>query len=155
MLAHLKMTGVTPEVRSDKSLTFVTFDILHSTNRPMDQWTNGPVDQWSSGPMDQWTNVDSIVVPLFSNPIHKSKLHWDEQACLDQWTDGSLDQWTNRPMDQWTNWPLDQWTNEAMEQLTNGPVDQWTNGPINQWTNGPVDQWKGVHAQNLKKWPPA
>ena len=31
-----KMTGGTPEVRSDKSLTLLTFG-------PMDQWTNGPV----------------------------------------------------------------------------------------------------------------
>ena len=48
-----KMTGGTPEVRSDKSLTF----------GPMDQWsneliewlTNGPMDQWSHGPIVQWS----------------------------------------------------------------------------------------------------
>ena len=45
----LKMTGGTPEERSDKSLTLLTFG-------PMDQWTNGPMDQWTNGPMDQWTN---------------------------------------------------------------------------------------------------
>ena len=39
----LKMTGGTPEVRSDKSLTLLTFDI-----QPMDQWTNGPMDQWTN-----------------------------------------------------------------------------------------------------------
>ena len=44
------MTGKTPEVCSDKSLT-LTFDI-----QPMDQWTNGPMDKWTNGPMDQWTN---------------------------------------------------------------------------------------------------
>ena len=44
-----KMTGGTPEVRSDKSLTLLTFG-------PMDQWTNGPMDQWTNGPMDQWYN---------------------------------------------------------------------------------------------------
>ena len=37
-----KMTGGTPEVRSDKSLTLMTFNIRHSTNGPMDQGTNGP-----------------------------------------------------------------------------------------------------------------
>ena len=42
------MTGGTPEVRSDKSLTSLTFDI-----QPMDQWTDGP---WNNGTMDQWTN---------------------------------------------------------------------------------------------------
>ena len=52
----LKMTGGTPEVRSDKSLTLLTFDI-----QPMDQWTNSPMDQWTmdqltNGPIDQWTN---------------------------------------------------------------------------------------------------
>ena len=36
MTAMTKMTGGTPEVRSDKSLTLLTFG-------PMDQWTNGPV----------------------------------------------------------------------------------------------------------------
>ena len=39
-----KMTGETPEVHSDKSLTLVTFNIRHSTNGPMDQRTNGPMD---------------------------------------------------------------------------------------------------------------
>ena len=32
-----KMIGGTPEVRSDKSLTLLTFNIWHSTNGPMDQ----------------------------------------------------------------------------------------------------------------------
>ena len=41
---YSKMTGGTPEVRSDKSLTLMTFNIQHSTNGPMDQWTNGPMD---------------------------------------------------------------------------------------------------------------
>ena len=48
----IKMTGGTPEVRSDKSLTLVTFNIRHSTNGPMDQQTNGPMDQWTNGLMD-------------------------------------------------------------------------------------------------------
>ena len=39
-----KMTGGSPEVRSDKSLTLKTFNIPHSTNGPMDQQTNGPMD---------------------------------------------------------------------------------------------------------------
>ena len=59
LILMLNLTGGTPEVRSDKSLTlltfdisFLTFDILHSTNGPMDQWTNGPMDQWTNGPMD-------------------------------------------------------------------------------------------------------
>ena len=55
------MTGGTPEVRSDKSLTLVTFNIQHSTKGPMDQWTNGPMDQWINGPKDQWTNNGPIV----------------------------------------------------------------------------------------------
>ena len=46
------MTGGTPEVRSDKSLTLMTFNIQHSTNGPMDQQTNGPMDQWTNGLMD-------------------------------------------------------------------------------------------------------
>ena len=37
MVPVKKMTGETPEVRSDKSLTLLTFG-------PMDQWTNGPMD---------------------------------------------------------------------------------------------------------------
>ena len=40
-----KMTGGTPEVRSDKILTLMTFNIQHSTNGPMDQRTNGPMYQ--------------------------------------------------------------------------------------------------------------
>ena len=44
------MTGGTPELRSDKSLSLLTFDI-----QPMDRWTNGPMDQWTNGPMDQCT----------------------------------------------------------------------------------------------------
>ena len=50
---HLKMTGVTSEVRSDKSLTLMTFNIQHSTNGPMDQWTNVLMDQWTNGQMNQ------------------------------------------------------------------------------------------------------
>ena len=52
----LKMTGGTMEVRSDESLTLLTFDIEpmdQYTNIPMDQLTNGPIDH---EPMDQWTN---------------------------------------------------------------------------------------------------
>ena len=52
--ALLKMTGGTPEVRSDKSLTLMTFGPMDQrTNGIMDQWTNGPMDQWTNGPMDQ------------------------------------------------------------------------------------------------------
>ena len=43
-----KMTGGTPEVRSDKNLTLLTFDI-----QPIDQWTNSPMVQWSNGSMIQ------------------------------------------------------------------------------------------------------
>ena len=50
------MTGGTPEVRSDKILTLMTFNIQHSTNGLMDQWTIGPMDQWFNGQMDQWTS---------------------------------------------------------------------------------------------------
>ena len=87
VLTILKMTGGSPEVRSNKNLTFIdisylifyilhlTYDILHSSNRPMDQWANGPMDQWTNGPTDQWTN-------------------------------GPIDQWTNGPVDQWTNGPM-------------------------------------------------
>ena len=64
-----KMTGGTPEVRSDKSLTLMTFYFRHSTNGPMDQRTNGPMDQWTNGPMDQWTNGPIV-----------------------QWTNGPMDQ---------------------------------------------------------------
>ena len=49
----MKMIGGTPEVRSDKSLTLLTFDIWHSTNGPMDQLSNGPIVQWTNEPMDQ------------------------------------------------------------------------------------------------------
>ena len=42
---QVKMTGGTPEVRSNKSLTLMTFNI----RQLMDQWTNGPMDP---GPMD-------------------------------------------------------------------------------------------------------
>ena len=56
LISIKKMTGGTPEVRSDKSLTLLTFNIWHSTNSPMDQWTIGPMDQWTNEPMDQWTN---------------------------------------------------------------------------------------------------
>ena len=55
------MTGGTPEVSSHKSLTLLTFEILHSTNGPMDQWTNGPMWKWTNGPMDQWTIVGKSV----------------------------------------------------------------------------------------------
>ena len=48
----VKMTGGTPEVRSVKSLTLMTFNIRHLTNGPMDQRTNGPIDQWTNGLMD-------------------------------------------------------------------------------------------------------
>ena len=75
-----KMTGGTPEVRFDKSLTLMTFKIRYSTNGPMDQRTNGPMDQWTNGLMDQWTNEP-----------------------MDKWTNGPMDPWTNGPMDQWTN----------------------------------------------------
>ena len=37
-----KMTGGTPEVRSDKSFTLLTFDICYLT---FNQSTNGPVDK--------------------------------------------------------------------------------------------------------------
>ena len=37
ILLILKMTGETPEARSDKSLTLLTFG-------PMDQWTNTQMD---------------------------------------------------------------------------------------------------------------
>ena len=56
IVAGKKMNGGTPEVRSNKSLTLMTFNIRHSTNGPMDQRTNGPMDQWTNGLMDQWTN---------------------------------------------------------------------------------------------------
>ena len=64
-LLVLKMTGGAPEVRSDKSLTLLTFCIRHSTIdtfhltfdiQPMDQWTNGRMVLWTNGPMDQWSN---------------------------------------------------------------------------------------------------
>ena len=79
ILAILKMTGGTPEVRSDKSLTLKTLNIQHSTNGPMDQRTNGPMDQWTNGPMDQWNN-----------------------GPMDQWTNGPMDQWSNGPMVPWS-----------------------------------------------------
>ena len=46
ILPTAKMTGGTPEVRSDKTL--MTFNIQHSTNGPMDQRTNGPKDHWTN-----------------------------------------------------------------------------------------------------------
>ena len=68
------MTGGTPEIRSDKSFTSLTFD--QWSNGPMDQCTNGPMVQWFNGPMVQWTN-----------------------GPMDQWTNGPRDQGTNG---QWT-----------------------------------------------------
>ena len=62
-----KMTGGTPEVRSDKSFTLMTFNIRHSTNGPMNQRTNGPMDQWTNGPMDQWNN--GPMVQLTNGPM--------------------------------------------------------------------------------------
>ena len=85
-----KMRVGTPEVHSDKDLTLLTFDIWHSANRPMDQWSNGPMVQWwhsANRPMDQRSNGPMV-----------------------QWSNGPIDQWTNGPMDQWTNGPMDQWT---------------------------------------------
>ena len=49
----VKMTGGTPEVRSDKSLTLMTFNIQHSTNGPMDQQTNGPM-HYGAAVMGSW-----------------------------------------------------------------------------------------------------
>ena len=97
------MTGGTQEVRSDKSLTLMTFNIRHSTNGPMDQRTNGPMDQWTNGPMDQWTN-----------------------GPMDPGTKGPMVQWTNSLMDHWTNGPMDQWTKGPMVQWTNGLIGQCT-----------------------------
>ena len=73
-----KMTGGTPEVRSDKSLSFLPFDIWQWSYGPVvqwsyglpDQWTNGPMDPGTKGPMVQWTN-----------------------SLMDHWTNGTLDQW--------------------------------------------------------------
>ena len=47
------MTGGTPEVRSDKSLTLLTFGLT-------DKWNNGIIDQWTNGPMVQWTNEPMV-----------------------------------------------------------------------------------------------
>ena len=84
--SNKKIIVGTPEVRSDKSLTLLTFDIqpIHQwTNGPMVQWYNGPMAQGSNGPMDQRTNV----------PIY-------------QWTNGLMYQCTNGPMVQWSNSPI-------------------------------------------------
>ena len=69
IVSNQKMTGGTPEVPSDKSLTLLTFNILHSTDGPMDQWTNGQMDKWTNGPMNQCTN-----------------------GPMTQWTNGPMDQ---------------------------------------------------------------
>ena len=57
------MTGGAPEVRSDISLTLLTYDIVIFTFyiQPMDQWSNEsldqlPIDHFTNRPMDQWTN---------------------------------------------------------------------------------------------------
>ena len=73
------MTGGTPELRSDKSLTLMTFNIQHSNNGPTDQRINGPMDQWTNGTMDQWTNGPMV-----------------------QWTNGPMDQWSHGPIVQWS-----------------------------------------------------
>ena len=39
----------------------MTFEIWHSTNGPMDQWTNGPMDKWTNGPMDIWHSLVTLV----------------------------------------------------------------------------------------------
>ena len=54
--SNAKMTGGTREVRSDKSLTFLTFDIWQWSYGPVVQWTNGPMDQWTQEIKDQWSN---------------------------------------------------------------------------------------------------
>ena len=54
ILPTIKITGGTPEVRSDKSLTLLTFDFFYI--QTMDQWTNGPMVKWSNGPMDHGNN---------------------------------------------------------------------------------------------------
>ena len=86
-----------PEVRSNKSLSLLTFwhlicDIWHMTydiwHLTFNQWTNGPMDRRTNGPMDRWT---------------------DEP--MDRRTNGLMDRWTDGPMDRWTDGPMDQWTN--------------------------------------------
>ena len=44
LMPKIKMTGGTPEVRSDKSLILLTFNNWHATNGPMNQRTIGPMD---------------------------------------------------------------------------------------------------------------
>ena len=119
-----KMTGGTPDVRSDK---FNIIEFWHLTSNQCnglvdqwtnDQWTNEPMGQWTNGPTDQWTNRPT-----------------------DQQTNGPTDQRTNGPTDQRTNRPMDQRTNGPTDQQTNGPTDQRTNGSMDQWTNGPIEHW--------------
>ena len=79
-----KVTGGTPEVRTNKKFTLLTFDIWYLIYFVHDIWhfwivhsTNGPMYQLTDGPMHQWTN-----------------------APMEQWTNGPMDEWTSGPMDQ-------------------------------------------------------
>ena len=66
------MSGGTPEVRSHKSLTILTLDILHSTNGPMEQWTTGPLDQWTNGTMAQLMTLMTLKIsPRYPKDIPK------------------------------------------------------------------------------------
>ena len=71
------MTGGTPEVRSDKRLTLLTFNIYKvRSNGPMvqlDQWTNGPLEQSTNDPMVQWTHGPHFNAMLYSN----LQIGWD------------------------------------------------------------------------------
>ena len=68
-----KMTGGTLEVRSDKILSFLTFDI-----QPMDQWTKGSTDQWTNDQLYHWSIVSLVhwsigpLVPWSIGPL----VHW-------------------------------------------------------------------------------
>ena len=91
----IKMTGGTPEVRSDKSLALLTFHIWYFT---------------------------FYISHLTFDILHLTYEIWHFTS--NQWTNGTIDQWTHWSMDQWTNGPMDQWTNGPINQWTNGPMDQ-------------------------------
>ena len=64
-ISKSKMTGGTPEVRSDKSLTLLTFG-------PMDQWINGILEHWNIetlkhlniGKLEHWNIVIFKIQPV-------------------------------------------------------------------------------------------
>ena len=92
-----KKTGGTPEVRFDKSLTLLTFDIWYLT-----------FDFWHLT-FDIWHLTFDI---------------W--HSTFNKWTNGPKDQWNNGSTDRWADWQMVQWTSGPIGTWSNGPIKQCT-----------------------------